>query len=85
MRHRIRFLLLVTFCSFLMMGNAAAPWAACEGKVEGDPCDPGSYSCSSRHGTCRIQPNCTDSPGNSVNECLICQSGEEAGTTPPGD
>jgi hypothetical protein len=75
MRGQIRLVLLVLLLSFLMMGNAAAPWAACEGKAEGDPCDPGSYSCSGRKGVCRLLPNCTDGAGSSANECLVCDTG----------
>jgi hypothetical protein len=74
MHQRTRLVLLVFLLSFLLMGNMAPPYAPCVGKSAGDPCARG-YSCAANNGTCQLISNCTDSPGSSANECLICQRG----------
>lgn len=75
LRHR-RFVVLVICLFFLLMGNSAPPWYACEGKADGDPCQYG-YGCST-NGVCRLNPNCTDEPNSKVNECLTCVTGRAA-------
>jgi hypothetical protein len=72
MQHGARLFLLVLVLSFLLMGNMAPPYAPCVGKAEGDSCTPG-YSCSAS-GVCQLLANCTDNPGSSANECLLCEN-----------
>lgn len=61
---------------FLLMGNAPAPYWACEGKAVGDPCTYGYYmGCSAPNGTCQIEsPDCEDDPNSEINECLVCNT-----------
>lgn len=75
MLRRRWFVILVMSLFLLLMGNAPAPWYACEGKAIGDPCTYG-YGCSTG-GTCIQSPsaNCTDDPNTPVNECIICSTG----------
>jgi hypothetical protein len=70
------FVILILSLFLLLMGNLPAPWYACEGKAEGDPCQYG-YGCST-NGVCRLNPTCTDNPGTTVNECLTCETGRAA-------
>lgn len=67
--------LLVALLAVTTAGNAPAPWWACDGKAQGDPCEPygGGGGCGLTGGSeCRLQASCTDHPDTSVNECLYC-------------
>ncbi len=55
-----RILLLIIFL-LLVTGNVPAPWAPCEGKKEGDPCQYG-YGCTAGQ-------KCTRTEGVSYLEC----------------
>lgn len=58
-----------------LMGNAPAPYYACQGKAAGDACTYGygGASCSSNRGTCTISTDFTDKPETTdLNESLIC-------------
>jgi hypothetical protein len=74
----IRSLVLILLLALLVVstvGNAPAPYWACDGKEEGDPCKPyGGGGCGLTGGdnVCRLEVPCTDYPGTSVNECLYC-------------
>ncbi len=72
MRFRRAFLIALLGGMLLSMGNVAAPYYACEGKAAGDACNWG-YGCATG-GRCVLQEDCTDDPGSSVNECLICDT-----------
>jgi hypothetical protein len=68
-----RLILIVLICGlFLCLGNAPAPYYACAGKAEGDPCTYG-YGCSG-NGTCKLVEACEDDPNTEINECLQCNS-----------
>lgn len=59
----------------LLMGNAPAPYYACQGKAVGDACSYGygGSSCSSNRGTCTLSTSFTDNPETEdLNESLIC-------------
>ena len=58
-----------------LMGNAPAPYYACQGKAVGDACTYGygGSSCSSNRGTCTLSTSFTDNPNTAdLNESLIC-------------
>lgn len=58
-----------------LMGNAPAPYYACQGKVAGDACTYGygGAACSSNRGTCTLSTSFTDDPETTdLNESLIC-------------
>jgi len=64
---------LFVFLILILMGNSPAPWWACEGKNEGEPCTAYGTGCSLfRRGVCRRLENCQDDPQTTVNECLWC-------------
>jgi hypothetical protein len=58
----------------LMMGNAPAPYWACEGLAVGDPCSYGYATCTGPNGECQrdTDAQCEDNPDTEINECLIC-------------
>lgn len=69
-----RWLVMMFLSAFLLlMGNAPAPWWACEGKSAGDPCQYG-YGCSP-NGVCQLVEDCVDEPNSEINECLQCSTG----------
>lgn len=70
---RIRVLLALLSALFLM-GNAPAPYYACQGRAVGDPCSYGyGSSCRSSTGVCTLSDSFTDNPDTSyLNEQLIC-------------
>jgi len=80
---RLRNLALAVLLAPLLMGNAPAPWFACEGKRVGDACQRyvgpsssgcGGYGGGSADGVCALsQANCVDDPNTSVDECLFCR------------
>jgi hypothetical protein len=70
------FILLILSLFLLLMGNVPAPYYACQGKAEGDPCQYG-YGCST-NGVCRLSADCTDTTDNDLNECLTCRTGRAA-------
>jgi hypothetical protein len=58
-----------------LMGNAPAPYYACQGKQVGDACTYGygGAACSSNRGTCTLSTSFTDKPETTdLNESLIC-------------
>jgi hypothetical protein len=58
-----------------LMGNAPAPYYACQGKAPGDTCSYGygGAACSSNRGTCTISTSFTDKPDTTdLDESLIC-------------
>ncbi len=70
-----RILALVIVASVLfLMGNAPAPYYACQGKQVGDACTYGyGSSCSSNAGTCTLSTSFQDNPDTTdLNEQLIC-------------
>ena len=73
MRLRRAFFIFLICGLFLSLGNAPAPYFACEGKAEGDRCTYG-YGCSG-NGTCLLVKNCEDDPATDLNECLQCSTG----------
>ena len=73
MRRRSRLVIFSLVVSLFLMGNAPAPWYACEGKAPGDPCQWG-YGCST-NGVCQLVDNCVDDPATELNECLQCHTG----------
>jgi hypothetical protein len=76
MKHQ-RWMVAVFLCSvLLLMGNAPAPWYACEGKSPGDPCQWG-YGCAP-NGVCRLVEDCEDDPSTDLNECLQCHTSSAA-------
>jgi hypothetical protein len=77
---RLRNLALAVLLAPLLMGNAPAPWYACDGKQVGDPCGGssssgcGGYGGGSADGVCaQSSAACVDLPNTSVNECLFCK------------
>lgn len=66
------FPLAVLLAALFLLGNVAAPYYACDGLQEGDPCTWG-YSCRA-NGECRISDDWTDDPGTQINESLICDT-----------
>ena len=70
-----RILVLLALLSVLfLMGNAPAPYYACQGKAVGDACSYGYGSaCSSTAGACTLSNSFTDDPKTTdLNEQLIC-------------
>jgi hypothetical protein len=71
-----RWLAVLAFLSMLfLMGNAPAPYYACQGKAAGDACTYGygGAACSSNRGTCTLSTSFTDNPETTdLNESLIC-------------
>jgi hypothetical protein len=71
-----RFLAILALVAMLfLMGNAPAPYYACEGKAVGDACSYGygGATCSSNRGTCTLSTSFTDDPNTTgLNESLIC-------------
>ncbi len=60
----------------LVLGDAPAPFWACDGKRPGARCRKyGVSSCFSRSedGVCVVQTNCKDDPSTPIDECLWCQ------------
>lgn len=66
------FFVLLIGMLFLSLGNAPAPYYACDGKAEGDSCTYG-YGCSG-NGTCNLVEDCDDNPDTEINECLQCNT-----------
>lgn len=66
--------LLVVLSVLFLMGNAPAPYYACQGKAVGDACSYGyGSSCSSNAGVCTLSTSFTDDPKTAdLNEQLIC-------------
>lgn len=72
-KKNIALIIIVIIIAFITIGNAPAPYWACEGLSEGDECEPYSYgSCSNKSGTCQLREDCTDDPESEINECLQC-------------
>lgn len=71
--HRL-FIVLVLASLVFLMGNAPAPYYACQGKKVGDPCTYGyGSSCSSSNQVCALSTSFTDNPNTpDLNEQLIC-------------
>ena len=71
-----RLLAILALLSMLfLMGNAPAPYYACQGKAVGDACTYGygGASCSANRGTCTLSTSFTDKPETTdLNESLIC-------------
>ena len=69
------FAVVALIAMFFLMGNAPAPYYACQGKAAGDACTYGygGSSCSSNRGTCTISTDFTDKEETTdLNESLIC-------------
>ena len=69
------FVILALGTMLLLMGNAPAPYYACQGKAAGDACTYGygGAACSSNRGVCTISTSFTDNPSTAdLNESLIC-------------
>lgn len=67
--------ILALLAMVFLMGNAPAPYYACQGKAAGDACTYGygGAACSSNRGTCTISTSFTDNPDTAdLNESLIC-------------
>lgn len=67
--------ILALLAMVFLMGNAPAPYYACQGKAAGDACTYGygGAACSSNRGTCTISTSFTDNPDTpDLNESLIC-------------
>jgi hypothetical protein len=66
--------LFVLLSVVFLMGNAPAPYYACQGKKVGDACNYGYGSgCSSNAGVCTLSTSFTDNPDTKdLNEQLIC-------------
>jgi hypothetical protein len=66
---------LALLAMLFLMGNAPAPYYACQGKAVGDTCSYGygGAACSSNRGTCTLSTSFTDKPETTdLNESLIC-------------
>lgn len=72
MRFRRAFLAALFLGLIFSLGNVPAPYYACAGKAEGDPCTWG-YSCGN-NGRCAFERGCTDDPGTDIDECLVCNT-----------
>ena len=71
---RVLALTIVASVLFLM-GNAPAPYYACQGKKVGDMCTYGygGAACSSNRGTCTLSDSFQDNPDTpDLDEQLIC-------------
>ncbi len=75
--------LLAILLTPLMLGNAPAPWWACEDRHPGDHCEPyhhwsdDEHACWHEHhhdGVCAVQHDCVDDPRTRVDECLYCRA-----------
>jgi hypothetical protein len=67
------FVVMALFVALFLMGNAPAPYWACEGRAVGDACTYGYGSCAGSNGACQLEGgNCEDNPNTEINECLIC-------------
>ena len=67
--------LLAALTMLFLMGNAPAPYYACQGKAAGDACTYGygGAACSSNRGECTISDSFTDDEETTdLNESLIC-------------
>ena len=63
-------ILILAFLILLFTGgNSPAPWAACEGKSQGDSCTQVG-SCFAVPGVCVFEADC----GYGENHCLLCKS-----------
>jgi hypothetical protein len=81
MKKRICIITVFLLLLLLSLGNAAAPWWACEGLSEGDRCVAG-YGCGPGNKICMLHEDCRDDPETEVNECLWCESpGSNTGST----
>jgi hypothetical protein len=72
-QHLLVFFALVAM--LFLMGNAPAPYYACQGKAVGDACTYGygGAACSSNRGTCTLSTSFTDNLDTTdLNESLIC-------------
>lgn len=71
-----RILAVLALMSMLfLMGNAPAPYYACQGKKAGDACTYGygGAACSSNRGACTLSTSFTDDPATTdLDESLIC-------------
>jgi hypothetical protein len=75
MRYQRLGVLFALLAMLFLMGNAPAPYYACQGKAVGDACTYGygGAACSSNRGTCTLSTSFTDDPATSdLNESLIC-------------
>lgn len=70
-RHRW-FAMLICGGLLWIMGNAPAPYYACDGRAPGDACQYG-YACRA-NGTCQFDEtgNFEDDPATEIDESLIC-------------
>lgn len=69
------FAILALASLLFLMGNAPAPYYACQGKAAGDACTYGfgGASCSSNRGVCTLSTDFTDKPDTTdLNESMIC-------------
>lgn len=67
--------LLAALAMLFLMGNAPAPYYACQGKAAGDACTYGygGAACSSNQGTCTVSESFTDDAETTdLDESLIC-------------
>ena len=73
---RIFVIVALLFTMLFLMGNAPAPYYACQGKQAGDSCNYGyGSSCSANAGVCTLSDSFTDDPSTpDLNEQLICQN-----------
>ena len=71
---RIFVFLAILATMLVLMGNAPAPYYACEGKQAGDACTYGYGSaCGIGGGVCTLSTSFTDDPDTpDLNEQLIC-------------
>ncbi len=74
MKYQRLLALLALLAMLLLMGNAPAPYYACQGKTVGDACTYGyGSSCSSSRGVCTQSDSFTDDPNTpDLNESIIC-------------
>ena len=66
MKHQRILVILTLVTMLLLMGNAPAPYYACQGKAVGDACTYGygGAACSSNRGTCTISTIVHRRPGH---------------------
>ena len=75
MRYQHLLVLIALIGMLFLMGNAPAPYYACQGNAVGDACTYGygGAACSSNRGTCTLSTSFTDNPETTdLNESLIC-------------